>query len=227
MPSRSHPLLYSFRRCPYAMRARMALVSAGIQAELIEVALKDKPAELLTLSPKGTVPVLLLPDGRVLDESLAIMDWALSRNDPENWLVPSSGSCLPPGNGLQGRQLIAGNDGDFKASLDRYKYPQRFPGEDCSGARAEGLKFLQKLEQQFGPHPYLMGKHLSYADIAIFPFVRQFANTDFAWFKSQPLPKLQGWLDARVTSPLFLKIMTRNRRWLLDPTPDLQTRGGA
>ncbi len=220
MPSSHYPLLYSFRRCPYAMRARMALVSAGIQVEINEVELKDKPAAMLALSAKGTVPVLLLPDGQVLDESLAIMDWALGQNDPENWLAPTADSLATGGIGLKCRQLIDNNDGSFKAALDRYKYPQRFPDEDCSGARTEGLQFLQKLEEQLTDHRYLLGEHLSYGDIATFPFVRQFANTDVDWFQSQPLPKLQGWLDARVNSTLFLGIMAKHRRWLLDPAPD-------
>lgn len=220
MPGHPHPLLYSFRRCPYAMRARMALVSAGIQVEIIEVALKDKPADMLALSPKGTVPVLHLSDGRVLDESLAIMDWALAQNDPENWLAPFTASFeTGPDEKNPCRQLIETNDNSFKAALDRYKYPQRFADEDCSGARENGLTFLHQLEIQLAAHCYLMGEQLSYADIAIFPFIRQFANTDFEWFQSQPLPKLQGWLDSRVNSALFVQIMAKHRHWLLDPIP--------
>lgn len=204
---KSLPLLYSFRRCPYAMRARMALYSAGIQVDIVEVALKEKPKEMLALSAKGTVPVLLLEDGRVLDESLAIMDWALARNDPDNWL-PSS---LPDEEKKLHVDLIAENDSTFKSALDRYKYPQRFPEQDCANARNDGLVFLTRLDARLSRQPCLFGQTATYADIAIFPFVRQFANTDFEWLKNTSLTYLRTWLDNRVNSEPFLTIMEKHR----------------
>lgn len=190
----------------------MALYSAGIQVDIIEVALKEKPAEMLALSSKGTVPVLQLKDGRVLDESLTIMDWALGQNDPDHWLPESiSGAAAKACH-----ELIAENDSSFKQALDRYKYPQRYPNEDCSDARDDGLVFLNKLNTQLISQPYLLGETLSYADIAIFPFVRQFANVDFGWFENSQLRGLQIWLDERVNSQLFKAIMEKNRTLLLD-----------
>ena len=213
---KSRPLLYSFRRCPYAMRARMALYSAGVQVDIIEVALKEKPTEMLTLSAKGTVPVLQLEDGQVLDESLAIMDWALSQNDPDKWL-PESAAQQPDANNAKKRclELITENDSTFKYALDRYKYPQRYPKQDCLSARDDGLIFLARLNANLSKHAYLLGTSLAYADIAIFPFVRQFANTDVDWFRSTPLVNLQSWLDKNINSNLFKTIMEKNRLLLL------------
>jgi len=203
---RQYPLLYSFRRCPYAMRARMALYQAGVQCEIIEVELKAKPAAMLTLSPKGSVPVLQLPSGEVLDESLDIMHWALAQNDPAHWL-PSLSAIT--------QSLIDENDGDFKVNLDRYKYPQRFPGGNRLEARDEGVDFLRQLQAQLNGNDYLLGSQVSFVDIAVFPFIRQFANTDVQWFAAQNLPGVQRWLDNLVNSVLFKTIMEKNRRYLL------------
>lgn len=195
------------------MRARMALYSAGIQVEIIEVALKEKPSEMLALSPKGTVPVLQLEDGQVLDESLAIMDWALGQNDPDNWMPETISNDAQE----LCRELITGNDGAFKNALDRYKYPQRYPDEDCSKARDDGTEFLLKLNALLTTQPYLLGADVSYADIAIFPFVRQFANTDFDWFQNNDsLITLQRWLGNLVNSLLFKSIMEKHRTRLLE-----------
>jgi len=200
------PLLYSFRRCPYAMRARMALYQAGVQCEIIEVELKVKPAAMLALSPKGSVPVLQLPSGEVLDESLDIMHWALAQNDPAHWL-PSSWAIS--------QSLIDENDTDFKANLDRYKYPQRFPGGNSLAARDQGFDFLRKLQTQLNGNDYLLGTEVSFADIAIFPFTRQFANTDVQWFAAQDLSGVQRWLGSLLNSVLFKTVMEKNRHYLL------------
>ncbi len=189
----------------------MALYVAGIQVEIAEVALKEKPAEMLALSSKGTVPVLLLEDGRVIDESLAIMDWALGQNDPDHWRPEFSSPAITKLH----HKLIAENDSSFKQALDRYKYPQRYPNEDCSNAPASGLVFLNQLNTQLAAQPYLLGETLGYADIAIFPFVRQFANVDFQWFENSQLKGLRIWLDERVNSELFNTIMKKNRSVLI------------
>lgn len=209
---RQHPVLYSFRRCPYAMRARMTLYQAGVQCELVEVELKAKPAAMLALSPKGSVPVLQLLSGEVIDESLDIMRWALEQNDPGHWL-PSSWAIS--------QSLIDENDGGFKSNLDRYKYPQRYPGGNSVEARDKGLMFLHQLNTQLsgnadsGNNVYLLGQQVGFADIAIFPFVRQFANTDADWFTDQPLPAVQNWLHILLDSDLFKAIMEKNRSHLL------------
>ncbi|MCI5060492.1 MAG: glutathione S-transferase [Alphaproteobacteria bacterium] len=204
----SRPFLYSFRRCPYAMRARMGLLLAGIQCEVQEVILRDKPAHMLEISPKGTVPVLQTVDGKVIDESLDIMFWALKQNDPDNILKCDIG---------QAKQLITQNDGEFKAALDRYKYPNRYPDEDCSGARDKGRNFLEELEGLLSCQQQLMADHVSLADIAIFPFVRQFANTNREWFDQLDMPHLQKWLEAHLSSDLFTRIMKKHKqeRYLL------------
>lgn len=195
------------------MRARMTLYIAGIQVEIVEVALKEKPAEMLALSTKGSVPVLQTEDGQVFDESVAIMDWALCQNDPDNWLPETISNDAPE----LCHELIAENDGTFKDALDHYKYPQRYPEEDCSNARADGIVFLSKLNTLLTAQPYLLGKDITYADIAIFPFVRQFANTDFDWFQSHEVLKpLRQWLDNRVNSAMFKSIMEKHRTRLFD-----------
>jgi glutathione S-transferase len=194
------PILYSFRRCPYAMRARMALLASGQRCEIREVKLSAKPPELAAASAKATVPVLCLPDGRVLDESLDIMRWALGKADPEAWLDRDSPA------------LIAANDGPFKQHLDRYKYPERH-GSDAALHRAEGVALLGHLEQCLADRPYLCGDQRGLADIAIFPFVRQFAEVDRAWFDAQPLPGVKAWLAGLVGSDLFAGIMVRLAPW--------------
>lgn len=203
---RQYPTLYSFRRCPYAMRARMALYQAGVQCQVVEVELKAKPAAMLALSPKGSVPVLQRLSGEVFDESLDIMHWALAQNDPARWL-PSSWAIS--------QALIDENDGDFKSNLDRYKYPQRYPAGNSLEARDKGLMFVRQLNTQLNGNTYLLGQQVSFVDIAIFPFVRQFANTDADWFADQALPAVQLWLQTFVDSDLFKIIMEKNRSHLL------------
>ena len=201
------PILYSFRRCPYAMRARMAIAVSGVQVELREVVLRDKPLEMIEVSPKGTVPALVLPDGRVLEESLDIMHWALGVSDPEVWLT------------IVDEALIATNDGAFKRALDRYKYPHRYYLADGLPHREAGLAVLAKLNQTLATSAFLAGETRGFTDAAVFPFVRQFAATDQTWFDAQPLPALQNWLSGLVRSELFAQIMTRYPQWKAGDTP--------
>ena len=216
------PILYSFRRCPYAMRARMALWVAGETVELREVKLADKPPELIEASPKATVPVLDFRDGSVIDESIAVMRWALHRNDPEGWLTGDD------------EALIARNDGAFKHALDRYKYPTRYP-EEAGGDeetfrldhRTHGLTFLRELDERLGSNAHLCGPRRTLADIAIFPFVRQFANTDREWFDAQGLPHLQDWLEGHLASELFKAIMPKFAPWKAGDEPIFFTSANA
>lgn len=194
------PVLYSFRRCPYAMRARMAIWISGMAVELREVKLADKPAAMLQASPKGTVPVLVLPDGKVVDESLAIMRHALSAHDPEGWLERSDAS------------LIECMDGPFKHHLDRYKYYTRH-GSDPDEHRAAALSILRDLDARLAGHANLCGAGRGLTDIASFPFVRQFANHDREWFGSQSIANVQAWLERHVSSPLFAAIMEKQAVW--------------
>ena len=194
-------ILYSFRRCPYAMRARMALRVSGAAYEHREVVLRDKPAAMLEASPKGTVPVLVTGDGAVLEESLDIMRWALGRNDPEGWLARNDAA------------LVAVNDGPFKHHLDRYKYATRYDDVDPEEHRAAALDILQRLEARLGDGAYLCGAARGFADIAIFPFIRQFANADRDWFDAQDLPLLQAWLAGLIGSELFEGVMSKHPQW--------------
>lgn len=198
------PILYSFRRCPYAMRARMALWMAGITVELREVKLANKPPELIEASPKATVPVLVLTDGAVIDESIAIMRWALAQNDPEGWLAGDDAD------------VITQADGAFKHHLDRYKYPNRYEDEPGFGAidhQSEGLAILAKWDARLAKYGQMCGPTRSLADIALFPFIRQFANHNRGWFDAADLPYLQPWLQAHLASDLFTNIMPKFTPW--------------
>ena len=201
------PILYSFRRCPYAMRARMAIAASGVQVGLREVVLRDKPAEMLAASPKGTVPVLVLPDGEVIDESLEIMFWSLLQHDPAGLLDADN---------AQINALVSENDGPFKQHLDRYKYPDRYPNdlltrEDHRNAGLAHFKGLDMwLEAKGGQ---LCGPRTTLADLATFPFVRQFANTDRDWFDAQDLPYLHRWLAGHLSSDLFRSVMHKHAQW--------------
>jgi glutathione S-transferase len=210
------PILYSYRRCPYAMRARMALRYAEIAVDIREITLRDKPQHMLHISPKATVPVLMLPDGTVIDESLDIMRYALERNDPQDWLM-SEKYQLQPHAKEQARDLIAENDGSFKSALDRYKYASRFPEKSPETYRAEGEIFLAKLESRLGQHFCLLRESCSMADIAIFPFVRQFALVDSTWFEHSPYPALRAWLNGWLNSALFLGVMEKQTPWQESP----------
>lgn len=194
-------ILYSFRRCPYAMRARMALSISGAQYEHREVVLRDKPPEMLEVSPKGTVPVLVTPDARVLEESLDIMRWALAQSDPEGWLE------------RQDEDLLAANDGPFKHHLDRYKYSTRYDDVDPEEHGAKAVEHLRVLDERLASSPYLCGDKRGLADIAIFPFVRQFVNADKEWFAGQDLKHLKAWLAGLTGSDLFIGIMAKYDQW--------------
>ncbi len=201
------PILYSFRRCPYAMRARLALAISGQACELREVVLKAKPAELLSASAKASVPVLVLPSGEVIDQSLDIMRWALQLNDPSQWWTSNSAQAA------QEQALIDDCDTTFKHHLDRYKYPNRFDGADALQHRTAAAVWLQQLAQQLTPAGWLFGPAASLADMAIAPFVRQFAQTDPLWFEQQDWPALQAWLSRIVSSELFDSVMHKYPAW--------------
>ena len=195
------PLLYTYRRCPYAMRARMALLEASIAFDAWEIVLRDKPPGLLSLSPKGTVPVLVLPDGRVIEESLDILRWAFEGRDGGGW--------WQRGRAGNNQALIALTDGPFKQHLDRYKYSQRLPGTDPVVHRAQAVScLLQPLEQRLTREPYLGGERCA-ADLAIFPFVRQFRAVDAVWFDAQALPATQRWLHAWLQCDRFQACMKK------------------
>ena len=194
------PILYSYRRCPYAMRARMALKYANINVEIREIALKEKPAEMLIASPKGTVPVLVLQDGQVLEQSLDIMYWALQQRDIDGWLTADKPLT---------QRLIAENDGSFKQALDKYKYAIRFPEQSVEFYRAQAEVFLQKLERLLAQSAFLLGDKVSLADIALFPFIRQFSGVDPVWFEAAAYLKLKAWLKQLVDSDLFVDIMQK------------------
>jgi glutathione S-transferase len=211
----SAPVLYSFRRCPYAMRARLSLQASGIAVELREIALKDKPDALLLASPKGTVPVLVLPEGRVIEQSLDIMLWALQQNDPQGWL-PHDASALD-----DALTCIAINDGPFKQALDRYKYPARFALADGLAYRDEGALTLRQWEQSLTVKPYLSGARSGLLDAAIAPFVRQFAHTDKAWFAAQHWPQLQRWLAAFEASSALAAVMEKVPAWRASDAPGI------
>lgn len=191
--------LYSFRRCPYAMRARMALRYSEVPVEIVEVSLKAKPAAMLAISPKGTVPVLDA-NGQVIDESLEIMRWALAQHDPDDWLL--GGDSRIAG-------LIEANDQGFKVHLNRYKYAERYPEQPMEVYRAEGALFLQRLDELLRDRDYLLTDHLSLADVALLPFVRQFAHVDREWFAQTPYVRLQAWLQRFLDSELFTSIMKK------------------
>ncbi|NVO25622.1 glutathione S-transferase [Donghicola mangrovi] len=198
----SLPVLYSFRRCPYAMRARLGLLSAGMPVELREVVLRDKPQAFLETSPTGTVPALRAGD-LVIDESLDIMVWALRQSDPLGLLD------MPP----EGWDLIAANDGPFKAALDHTKYVTRYPDHDPEAERAKAATHLAALDRRLTGHDWLFGDRETLADLAILPFVRQFAYIDRAWFDAQPWPHLIGWLDRFLASDRFARVMPKFPQW--------------
>jgi glutathione S-transferase len=199
------PILYSFRRCPYAMRARMALAVSAQAVEHREILLRDKPAEMLAASPKGTVPVLVLPNGQVIDESLDVMLWALHRHDPQHWLRPEQGNM----NDML--TLIAQCDGPFKQALDAYKYA-RTP-EAQEPPRALATDFMVQLEIRLNANVFLFGTRLALADAAVMPFVRQFAAVQPGWFSQQSWPRLQGWLAWMASSAWFEDSMQKREVW--------------
>ncbi|WP_201603604.1 glutathione S-transferase [Psychrobacter submarinus] len=199
------PRLYSFRRCPYAMRARLALLFAELPVELREIVLKNKPSQMLAISPKGTVPVLQLPEGRVIEESREIMIWALEQNDKQGLL---DAKLIK-----QANDLLDKNDHEFKHWLDHYKYADRYPEMSQAEYQERGEVFLQSLETLLNKNAYLLGDSISIADIGVMPFVRQFAHVDRDVFYGLPYPKLQSWLQDWLEHPLFKQAMTKFDPW--------------
>lgn len=212
--------LYSFRRCPYAMRGRLAcaLFLPAQSLELREVVLKNKPAELIEISPKATVPVLQLDDGRILDESRDIALWALEQAALNDSSDEIKAQYLPFHLQLDIEELIDENDGSFKWALDRYKYADRYE-ESEEHYRKLGEVFLAKLEELLEKNRYLYSSEPSLADIAIFPFVRQFAHVDKNWFEQSPYPKLIQWLNEWLASELFNSIMEKYKPWQAENEP--------
>ncbi len=212
----SPAVLYSFRRCPYAMRARLAIQASGFHCELREIVLRDKAPELLAVSPKGTVPVLVLPDGRVLEESLEIIAHVLGKHDPCHWLPETRDAA-----GV--KILIEENDGAFKSHLDRTKYANRFLaiGEqvDIDAERMGAMSFIDKLDQILSGQSFLGGSSLNLADMAILPFVRQFAHIDIAWFRAQPVEHVTRWLDGFLNGEQFKSIMSKYQKWEQGQSP--------
>ena len=202
----SFPVLYSFRRCPYAMRARMALIAAEVELEHREILLKNKPPEMLEASPKGTVPVLVLGDGAVIDQSWEIVQWAITKNDPYNWFGKNREFLTAAA------PLVERCDGEFKSALDRYKYADRHP-LPAHHYRELAMPFLQDLEHRLTNHRYLLADRITVADIAILPFVRQFANVDRKWFDQCGVNDLALWLDELLGTPLFMQAMRKVPLW--------------
>lgn len=203
------PRLYSFRRCPYAMRARLGILFAEQTVQLREIVLKNKPAQMLAISPKGTVPVLELAEGGsskrlVIEESRQILDWALQQKDPQGLLNVDLVSA---------QALLDRNDNEFKHWLDRYKYADRHPELSQLEYRQQGQVFLQELEHLLGKNRYLLEDHISIADIGIMPFVRQFAHVDREVFYSLPYPNLQQWLRDWLEHPVFQQVMIKFQPW--------------
>ncbi len=200
------PILYSFRRCPYAMRARMALKISKTKVILREVVLRDKPDAMIAASPKATVPILVLPDGTVIEQSIDVMRWALSQNDPHQWLEYED----------QANILIEQADGPFKTALDRYKYHTRYEDADPEIEQTKALNILQQWDTMISSKNNFFGTKNGMADYAIFPFVRQFANHNRSWFNAQDIPNIQRWLEVHIASSLFQSIMHKYPQWKSD-----------
>lgn len=207
------PILYSFRRCPYAMRARLAVKYSQVIVELREVDLNDIPSALSDISSAQTVPVILESSGNVIDESWDIVKWALKQNDPDGWL--GENQCHLN----DAEMLVETNDFSFKIDLDHYKYADRHPEYPMEHYRSEGEEFLAELEARLEMNAYLSSSTIALSDIAVFPFIRQFALVDKDWFDSAPYPKLQVWLDSFLASDLFESVMHKYSLWQEGATP--------
>jgi glutathione S-transferase len=197
------PLLFTFRRCPFAIRARLAIKVSGVEVDQQEVSLRAKPKEMLECSPKGTVPVLKFADGFVLEQSLDIMHWALSIHDPERWLDHDQTVMN------EVMSLIKQNDESFKPALDLYKYAVRFPEHSEAYYREQAEPFLAVLDARLNKDGYLLSGRYTLADMAIFPFVRQFSNVNPDWFYASRYHHLIAWLDRLTGSELFQNIMQK------------------
>jgi len=197
----TYPKLYTFRRCPYAIRARMALAYSHIQVQHHEVDLKNKSPELLKVSAKGTVPVLVLEDGRVIEESMDIIYWALTQSDPDAWLRPELKTICD--------DLIEQNDFEFKPLLNYYKYPQKSEKKDLVYYRDQAHAYLHRLNSLLAKNTYLAAEQTTVADIALFPFIRQFYMVDSAWFEQSDYQLILAWLHSFLNSELFLQVMKK------------------
>ena len=206
------PILYSFRRCPYAMRARMVLLHSKIQYEIREIKLSNKPKEMLAISPKGTVPVLILENGDILDESLDVMLWAIEQGNLRNLFNPGKKEIL---------DLIKINDGEFKDAIDRYKYSSLYPEKPMIEYRKMGELFLEKIESYLEKNKFIFGKNISLADLAIFPFIRQFCRVDIDWFNSSLFKKIKEWTLFFEGSENFIDIMRKIKPWTTGDKPTL------
>ena len=198
-------ILYSYRRCPFAMRARMALKYAGVDVEHREIELRNKPQSMLAVSPKGTVPVLCIGN-EVLDQSVDIMRWAIKQSDPARWGVVDE---------VIAQAWVDVNDGPFKTLLDQYKYPNRFPELDREAVLNEALQImLLPMELSLQKSQYLLGDNMTWVDVAIFPFIRQFSMVDIKRFEQLPIPALRAWLTRHLESDLFNSVMDKYPAWL-------------
>ena len=206
------PILYSFRRCPYAMRARMVLLHSKIQCEIREIKLSNKPKEMLAISPKGTVPVLILENGDILDESLDVMLWAIEQGNLRNLFNSGKKEIL---------DLIKINDGEFKDAIDRYKYSSLYPEKPMIEYRKMGELFLEKIESYLEKNKFIFGKNISLADLAIFPFIRQFCRVDIDWFNSSLFKKIKEWTLVFEGSENFIDIMRKIKPWTTGDKPTL------
>lgn len=203
------PILYSLRRCPYAMRARLGLLQAEQTVVLRDVVMKNIPVEMLQASPKGTVPVLVFDDSSVIDESIDIMIWALNQNDPNNLLFndqPSIHSSM--------LALIKRNDNEFRDSLDKYKVAARYHDTTEVHYRDQCEPFMRHLEQRLTEYDFLMGTRPSLADYALLPFIRQFSRVDRKWYLQAPYSNIQRWLNTHYLNPLYSKAMKKYPQWL-------------
>ena len=200
------PVLYSFRRCPYAMRARMAIGVAGCEVEHREILLKDRPAHLREISAAATVPCLQIEPGRVLTQSMEIMSWAVEQNDPLRWAPSGHLRAIT-------EELVDCNDGEFKFNLDRFKYPDRYDSPDPDAARTRSEAFVARLDGMLREHAQLLGEEVSIADVALFPFIRQFSRVDEAWFASTSYDAVRRWLEWWESSPIFTRIMRKIPVW--------------
>ena len=197
-------ILYTYRRCPYAMRARMALHYAGVKVEHREIELRNKPQSMLRISPKGTVPVLSV-DGLVLDQSLEIMQWALKTSDPDGWNMLDENIAT---------SWIEKNDELFKILLDQYKYPNRYPQLKQAVVLAQAIELMLKpMEAALGSSQYLLGEKMTWVDVALFPFIRQFSMVDQQKFDALPFPNIQRWLHQHIESKLFISVMEKHPTW--------------
>ena len=202
------PILYSFRNCPYAMRARIAIFKAKQTVLLRDIVLSNKPEKMLAASSKATVPVVVLPNGTVLEESFDVMLWALNKTDPDNLLHSQNEEALP-----DMIKLIDLFDQEFKTCLERYKCAKRYRENNISECREACEQFIRNLEHRLNKHAFIMSEKESLADIALLPFIRQFARVERQWYLQSPYPKVRQWLNDYLQSPMFTKVMTKYPLW--------------